>query len=217
MSRKSVLKINFPVIVSIAIINLANYNCSITDIFKPGDGGGDGYKKAINPKDSIAIRAILNLNGLDSVKIKNVVVLSNVYINSIDYSILTQINFDSLSLNKFIFSKYFDSLSVSPVLTLRNNNIDTLIFPDTIITDIGISLEYNHLRSLSKDVDKMIGSLSLNLNFNELTLVNQAIMHCKISYLNINYNQLCSVPDSIAQWITLNCRDSTWRSTQTCP
>jgi hypothetical protein len=162
----------------------------------------------LNTKDSIAVRAILDANGLDTMKVRNVIFLKNSYIG--------EINLKSQSLNKFIFSRYLDSLVVSPSLNLQYNNIDTLIVPDSIQFGASVRLEYNKLRQIPDEIGKIKGNIAFYLINNQLTKISPNIMNCKVSYINVIYNNLCNTPDSISQWITKNCRDSTWKSTQTC-
>jgi hypothetical protein len=171
----------------------------------PFDGDPPKTPNVLSKKDSLAVRAILDANGLDTVKVRDVIDLYN--------SSVVQINLNSRSLSQFIFNRYFDSLQSSPALNLRNNNIDTIIFTDTISKDQGISLEHNLIRTISNDVDKMRGTMALYLYYNDMTSISPNILRCNISYINVRYNHLVSVPDSIATLLTS--KDGSWQSYQT--
>jgi len=162
----------------------------------------------LKAKDSLAVRSILDANGLTAMKVREVIYLEN--------SMVKQINLDSILLRKFVFCKYFDSLIARPGLNLINNDIDTLLFPDIIFKTIGINLDHNKLKEIPGDIDHLKGNIALYINFNQIASISPNIMKCQISYINVNFNNLCNIPDSISQWIINHCRDSVWRSTQKC-
>ncbi len=162
----------------------------------------------LSKQDSLAVRAILDANGLDTVKVRDVILLA--------YSEVAEISLRSRSLVKFVFSKYLDSLIAYPSLELQENNIDSLVFPDTIAYGARISLDSNRLRRIPDEIGKLRGAIALFVNSNQISSISPNIMHCNISYMNVNNNMLCNLPDSITQWITSKCRNNTWPSTQTC-
>lgn len=163
----------------------------------------------LDKKDSLAVRGILDANGLDTVKVRDVIVL--------EHSNIVNLDLRSLSLNNFIFCSFFDSLLSRPPLDLMNNEIDTLIFKDTIKSDLAISLENNKIKTIPYEIGKLTGTIALYLNYNQINYISPNIMSCNVSFINIKYNRLCSVPDSLAKWISRVGLDSTWQSTQTCP
>jgi hypothetical protein len=173
----------------------------------------DGYSVQDNPlsaTDSIAVRAILDVNGLDTVNVRNVVSIKN--------SFVTEINLDNRSLKKFIFCKYFDSFSVysNPDIILRNNNLDTLIFADSIQSDMGIRLEYNNVKSIPDDINKLCGEFSLYVTFNSLSSISENIMHCNVYYINVDSNYLCNVSDTMKQWLNTKTWSTAWQARQKC-
>lgn len=164
----------------------------------------------LSKKDSLAVRAILDANGLDTVKVMDVIELQ--------YPFILHINLDSVPLQTFIFCKYFDSLESGLELNLIHNNVDTLIFPETLHRGLSINLVYTKVRAIPDGIANLRGAVSLNFDNNEISSISPNIMQCDIYSLGPpNYNKLCNIPDSISQWITKTCRDSTWRTKQTCP
>lgn len=174
----------------------------------PFDGDPASPPNVLSKEDSIAIRGILDDNGLASKKVREVILLGN--------SMVIQINIDSCSLSEFYFTNNFNLLKSRPALNLRNNQIDSLLFLDTIQNDMTVRLDFNKLRSISSDINKMRGVLSLYLDYNELTSISPNIMNCNVSYINVKYNHLMSISDtSLVNWISRVGRDSTWRDYQT--
>jgi hypothetical protein len=171
----------------------------------PFDADPPKKPNVLSAKDSLAVRAILDTNGLDTVKVRDVV--------GFDNSVVVQIYLNSRSLNHFIFNSYFDSLRNGFGLSLLYNNIDTIIFVDTIRNGIVIDLEHNNLRTIPDDINKMRAPLSLYVNYNELSSITPNILQCQIYNLRVRYNHLVSVPDSIAT--LLASQDSSWQSYQT--
>jgi len=174
------------------------------------------YPNKLSTKDSLAVRAILDANGLDTVKVHDIV---SFFENS---NYIASIRLSSFSLKRFVFSKYFDSLALPlSYLGLQNNQIDTLIIHDSINSSSAnsyftIYLQHNNLRVIPNDIKNIKNTLELYLDYNQIRTLSDSIVHCNISYIHVDYNSLCNIPDSIAQWITKNCRDSTWKTTQTC-
>jgi hypothetical protein len=164
----------------------------------------------LSKKDSLAIRAILNTNGLDSLGVYNVI---DWYSNW-----RLRIKLGPGSIPKFVFSKYFDSLESGTELNAIDDNIDTLIFPDTIHNGLSINLAYNKISAIPDGIANLRGAIDLNFDNNEISSVSPNIMQCNVSVMQpFNNNKLCNIPDSISQWITKACRDSTWQTKQTCP
>lgn len=72
--------------------------------FNPFPFGGDipPTPNVLSAKDSLAVRAILDANGLDTVKVRDVIDLQN--------SSVGIISLDSLGLTRFVLTNAFDSL-----------------------------------------------------------------------------------------------------------
>ncbi len=51
----------------------------------------------------------------------------------------------------------------------------------------------------------------------EISLPAEDISTSFTSIIGINNNRLCSLPDSIADWIDIYAADTNWRATQDCP
>ncbi len=202
--RKPVCSVTWAVLVLSALF----LSCDLQGLWF-GSNPSDGPPiNMLSKGDSLAVRAILDENGLDTVKVRDVIVLAN--------SEVAEINLKSRSLVKFVFSKYLNSLSI-PTLELQNNNIDSLIFTDTIFYAGTIRLDSNKLQRIPDEIGKLKSAIGLLFDANYISSISPNIMECSVAYINVNFNLLCNIPDSISQWITKTCRDSTWRTTQTCP
>jgi hypothetical protein len=172
-------------------------------------GGYDNEDwNVLQEQDSIAVRAILDANGLQKTEVIQAVLLEN--------SEVTEIDLKSMSLSKFVFCKYIDSLLTDPKLNLIHNNIDTLLFPDTIAKNLQIMLDDNKLKTIPDGMGHLKGNVKLFVGFNEIQSLAPDIMNCSISYIYLNENKLCSPPDSILEWIKKINPSTFWQSTQTC-
>jgi hypothetical protein len=173
-----------------------------------GNNNSDSVENVLSSRDSIAVREILDANGLDTVDVMAVISLRN--------SSVVNIHFSFMQLNKFVFSKYFDSLNTSPGVDLMNNAIDTLIFEDTLNKDWSISLNYNKLKTIPDDIVKLKGNISIYLDYNQLISISPNIMNCNVSYVNVDSNYLCNVSDTMKQWLNTKSFSTAWQSRQTC-
>jgi hypothetical protein len=174
--------------------------------FGEGDDYGDWY--ILQPKDSLAVRAILDTNGLQKLSVDGVVEVND--------AMVTRINLNAKSLSKFIFCKYFDSLLTGPELNIMENDIDTLVFPDTIRQNIFIKLDDNKLQTIPDGFGHLKGTIKLSIGYNRLQTISPDIMNCSVTYLYLNENDLCSLQDSILAWIATINSNSFWRTTQLC-
>jgi hypothetical protein len=179
------------------------FSCGLNPF--PFDGDIPPTPNVLSKKDSLAVRAILDANGLDTVKVRDVVSFYN--------SVVVQINLNSRSLSQFVFNKNIDSLWNGCGLSLLYNNIDTLIFADSILNIFSVDLDHNKVRTIPDDIGKTRGPVLLYVNYNALSSVSPNILHCQIYKINVRYNHLVSVPDSIAALLTS--KDSTWKNYQT--
>jgi hypothetical protein len=175
-----------------------------------GNNNSDSVENVLSFQDSIAVRGILDANGLDTVKVRDVITLQNSAVVELHFS-------SSLHLNKFVFSKYLnDLLNNSQGIGLMNNTIDTLIFEDTIYKDLGIRLDFNKLKTIPDDIVKLKGNISIYLDYNQLTSISPNIMNCNVSYVNVDSNYLCNVSDTMKQWLNTKSFSTAWQSRQTC-
>jgi hypothetical protein len=165
-------------------------------------------KNILSVKDSLAVRAILDANGLDTVDVRDAIILIDSYVS--------RINLNARSLTKFIFCKYLDSISTPPTLDLKYNNIDTIIFDDTINYNFLIRLDSNKLHTIPDGINKMKGSITLYLNSNKINTISPNIMQCDVSYVNVDSNYLCNVSDTMKQWLNTKSGSTAWQSRQTC-
>jgi hypothetical protein len=204
MKKKTTLREKLLFTIAVSSVVVIFISCGLNPF--PFDGDPiQPPPHVLSIKDSLAVRAILDTNGLDSVKVRDVVGFWN--------SVVVRITLNSRSLNQFVFNTHFDSLWNGCELNLLYNNIDTLLFVDTIRNGIVINLEHNKLRTLPDDIDKMRAPLSMYANYNELSSISPNILHCDIYTLHIRNNHLVLVPDSIAA--LLSSQDSSWQSYQT--
>jgi hypothetical protein len=175
-----------------------------------GNNNSDSVENVLSSQDSIAVRGILDANGLDTVKVRDVITLQNSAVVELHFS-------SSLHLNKFVFSKYLnDLLNNSQGIGLMNNTIDTLIFEDTIYKDLSIRLDFNKLKTIPDDIVKLMGNFTIYLDYNQLTSISPNIMNCNVSYVNVDSNYLCNVSDTMKQWLNTKSGSTAWQSRQTC-
>jgi hypothetical protein len=191
------------------LIEFFNINC--LSLINNDD---EPYTVSLLPKDSSAVWHILNDNGFDSINVYAFVSGSLVYSGGISY--LYGINLNSQSLKKFIFSKYFDSLSNGISLNLMNNTIDTLIFTDSIYHSLDIRLDYNILKNIPDDIVKLKSNIALDISHNQLTSISSNIMNCNVESIYVDSNYLCNVSDTMKQWLNTKSGSTAWQSRQTC-
>lgn len=164
-------------------------------------------RNILRRQDSVAVRHLLDTNGLDSVKVMDVIDLK--------YSTVLSINLDSMGLKSFILDRWFDSIASAPGISLQYNSIDTLIFADSLVNWVGLSLGRNLLREVPPTISLLRGPVAIDVSYNQLVSMPLSIMGCNIKSLNFRYNNLCSIPDTMSKWLTQV--DAAWRSYQTCP
>jgi hypothetical protein len=163
---------------------------------------------SLMPQDSIAVRAILDANGLNKTKVRDVISLQN--------SMVGSINFNSLMLNKIIITNSFNTFNYGFSLNINNCPIETIEVVDTIIINIAIAMKFTKLKSIPNNISLFQGKLWLYLNNNEIKYMPSEIMNCNVFYIDVQNNELCSVPDTLNKWIIKNSRDSYWQTTQRC-
>ncbi len=198
---------NFPRSIAFAAILTGILLFSCGDLFI-WNGDPDPPINVLNAKDSLAVRAILDANGLYDKKVRDVINLQN--------SMVGTINLDSLSITKFVFTDALGTFIHGISINISNSPIDTLIIMDTIHINITLGITRSKLKSITNYVTLFKGSLYLYLSYNEITFISPEIMKCNVGYINVEYNRLCSVSDSLNTWIIKNSRNSQWQSTQRC-
>jgi|GEM_PF-3445449 hypothetical protein len=165
-------------------------------------------KNDLSTKDSLAVRAILDTNGLNNVKVRKVISLAN--------SRVGVISLDSVVLKKFIFTSSFDSLGGGTTLNIFNSQLDSIIILDTLNLQLTLQISNTTLRSIPNNISMLKGPISFYLPNNKIQYISFEIMKCNVRYIDVQYNALCSVSDSLNSWIIANSRNSSWRSTQNC-
>jgi hypothetical protein len=179
-------------------------NCEILT----GSGDSPPPKNELSVKDSTAVRAILDANGLYNTNVREVIVLQR--------SLIGTINFKDFSINRFIISNAFDSMGPEISINIFNCPIDTIIIVDTIHINLAIGMNQTKLKSIPDNVSLLKGSLFLYFSNNEIEYIPVQIMNCKISYIDVQYNSLCSISDTMNNWIIKNSRNPDWKATQKC-
>jgi hypothetical protein len=162
----------------------------------------------LSPKDSLAVREILDENGLNKTRVWDVITLQN--------SMVYAITFDSQFFNKLILSRAFNNLSSGVNLVILNCPIETLIVVDTIKIDMAFTIGYTKLRNIPENITFLQGKLWLYLDFNNIKNIPLEIISCNVNFIDVQYNELCSVSDTLNNWIIKNSRNSDWQTTQHC-
>jgi Leucine-rich repeat (LRR) protein len=156
----------------------------------------------LNPQDSLAVRAILDSNGLS-------------YINLGDYddrkrvleqreSFIVKIQFDSFNLDRFRFISEFVVLDSLASLKLNNNNInniqadDTITFKQLMIVD----LSYNKLDSFPDQLLRVNNVEALYMDNNNLVSLPLEIMQKPYQLFTVKYNKLTNLPDTLKAWLS---------------
>lgn len=195
-------KINYALLI---LISLFVYGCDLLTF------GGDPTPplNELSVRDSLAVRAILDTNGLKNIKVKDVISLQD--------SKVGVINLDSVPLTKFIFTSAFDSLDGGITLNIFNNQLDSMDILDTINSELIIQISNTSLKNIPDNISLLKGRLFLYLADNKLKDISSEIFKCQVSYIDVQYNDLCSVSDTLNNWIIKNSRNNDWKLSQTCP
>ncbi len=157
-------------------------------------------------KDTVVVRAILDSNGLDAVKVADVTAVNNnqriVSLNLIGYGITTvpsavaklRLRHLKLGENK---------------LTAIPEEIG-LIAP---LTDLGLKL--NALAAIPTTLGNLIHLTDLNLSNNSLsTLPVELTNMTQLQALSVDYNHLTVVTDPVLTWLNTYSNNTAWASTQ---
>lgn len=162
----------------------------------------------LNAKDSAAIRAILDTNGMRDKQVRDVIELEN--------GTAAKLMLDSIALTRFTITGAFDSCADYLELSITNCPLETLTIADTVRIPLAIMINQTKLKRIPDDIVRLRGRMSLYLSRNDLNAVSPAIMRCNVRDLDVDNNSLCALPDSLKNWITLKSLGNAWISTQRC-
>jgi hypothetical protein len=198
----------FPRSIAFAAILTGILLFSCGDLFV-WNGDPDPPINVLTAKDSLAVRAILDANGLYDKEVRDVINLQS--------SMVGTINLDSLAITKFVFTNAIDTFIHGLSINIFDSPIDTLIIMDTIHIDFSIGINRTNLRSIPDNVSLFKGNMYMYLGNNQIQYISPEIMKCDIGFFDIQNNRLCSVPDSLSNWIMSKRPNSkNWQSTQRC-
>jgi len=110
-------------------------------------------------------------------------------------------------------------------LSLNNNKISTLAEEIMQLLNLThLDLENNQLDSLPGEIGQLENLKILNLGYNALTsLPSQITRLTRLEVgglaigVKLDFNRLCSLPDSISSWVDQYSRNQNWKETQICP
>jgi len=159
--------------------------------------------------DSLAVRAILDSNGLTSRDINSVV-------EKIEDGRITRVSFNSLDLSTL--PPEIGNLTGLKILELDSNKLTSL--PPEIgqlSTLVLLKLSYNQLTVLTPDIGKLSVLDGLDLSNNKLTGLPPEIVQLQQRpfILSVESNYICSTTGLIEKWIDNNSYYDYWRSSQT--
>ncbi len=171
--------------------------------------------KTLSPlkeRDSLAVRAILDSNGLEDVDLSSYDDREKVLWQR-DSSIMG-LKLDTFNLEKFKFTKEFNSLDSLKNVKLNNNKLKS-IFVDDTITFGYLTLMYlsnNELDSFPQQLLKLNNIESLDMRYNNLSNLPLGIMEKSYQTFSIRYNNLTDLPDTLKNWLSQF--DSEWEKYQ---
>jgi len=177
-------------------------------------GQGPQYPYLYGPlaiEDSLAVRAILDSNGLKTIPVRKV-------LDSFAQGRITFLYLNSLNLKTFNFTQNFNVLDSLISLSLDNNQISSITVTDSIkfVNSCTISLTYNSLTTFPIDIFKIIGAPNIFLENNVITSLPEELIHSGPPNYDIDHNKLCSLTDSaVIKW--LDTTYGNWRLRQDCP
>ncbi len=172
------------------------------------DNGSNEWLDELLAKDSAAIRAILDSNGMQGKNVRNVIELQN--------GMAVKLILDSITGKRFTITSAFDSCVDYFELIIRNSPLETLAIADSVHIPLTLSINRTKLPRISDDFSRLKGRLTLFLSDNELYDISPAIMQCDVRDINVDSNKLCGLPDSLKNWINSKSLGSAWRNTQKC-
>jgi Leucine-rich repeat (LRR) protein len=161
--------------------------------------------------DSLAVRAILDSNGLNNIPVRKVLV-------SFAQERIRILTIDSFGLKSFIFTKDFNKLDSLYSIELNFNPITQIAVPDTIQFKLhcDIGLMYNTLTSFPVELLKVKGDVNIFLENNSITTLPIEVIHAGPPNFFFEHNKICSLTDSaVIKW--LDTTYGNWKSSQDCP
>ncbi len=161
--------------------------------------------KTLSPlkeQDSLAVRAILDSNGLKDIDLSNYDDRERV-LRQIDSSIYG-LMLDTLNIKSVKFVKEFKLLENLEEITFTNNLIrnvyieDTITFTKTLIMD----LSFNVLDSFPEQLLKINNIEALYMYNNNIAYLPIEIMNKPYAQFYIRHNKLTNVPDTLKTWLS---------------
>jgi hypothetical protein len=203
----------FPLLIA---VGLAALGCEGVNVGLEGEGNADDedwyLSTELSPRDSAAVRAILAANGLKDRAVGDFVSAEN--------RAAVKLTIDTLHATRLVLTKALDSCVSGFQLIVKNGDVETLSIADTIHL-AGFSLQINHtkLREIPNQISLIKSRIGFYLSNNQLVSISPEIIKCSVGGINVRYNALCSLPDSMKTWITKNdfFKNAGWESTQQCP
>jgi hypothetical protein len=172
------------------------------------DGSADGMADTLNTRDSAAIRAILDANGMQSKNVRDVIELED--------GMAIKLILDSMTLTRFTITKAFDSCVNYFELSIQNGSLETLAVADTVHIPMTLMIKRTNLPRISDDISRLKGRMSVYLSDNQLSDISPAIMQCDVRDMDVNKNELCTLPDSLKNWVNSKSMGASWQNTQKC-
>jgi hypothetical protein len=191
--------------ISICALGMLFLHCSDDVIYGKDD---EGYSEDLNAKDSAAIRAILDANGLQNKQVRDGIDLVAGFAR--------KLTLDSFPLRRFVLPKALDSCISNFELIIKNSPVETLSIIDTIHQNLAITLHYTKLKSIPDCISLLQGRFGLYLSNNDITSISPKTMKCNVREIDVTYNTLCSIPDSLKTWIDQQSYTGNWQTTQKC-
>ena len=144
-------------------------------------------------EDSLAVRAILDANSLDSIRVEDVTKKNN--------DRIVELGLNSLSIDTI--TPELGVLTALELLSIQCNPLQSL--PEEIgncTLLVNLELSSNLLTSLPNGVGKLNRLSHLELFYNKLTTINPELcnLYSSIKYANFRENKLVSLPDSIIKF-----------------
>jgi Leucine-rich repeat (LRR) protein len=168
------------------------------------------FPAQIDLGDSAAVRAILDSNNLKNISVRRAIDPSS-------SGRITMLRFDSLALDSFRFSSDFQRLDSLWSVDLSKNRLTKVYVPDSLKYSkvIYLYFDQNMLTEFPIDVLKIVGLWSVNVQYNKISTISQALINSGFRQIYLEHNKLCSVSDSVRIW-----PDSVlvgWANFQDCP
>lgn len=117
------------------------------------------------------------------------------------------------------FPGKFDQVNEVYMISLRHNRMKAITSEDlkraAIKKLVTLRLDYNQIDSISPELARF-NILGIYLAHNRLASLPLELAGTAPGTLDVDYNRLCDIPDTLAAWITKHSVNKNWRSTQDC-